>query len=181
MKFSIARVPDDYSRLRRTIDQIVAALEKTVTTLYVSVTQAGCAAATETDLFTYTVPRGTLSSVGDSLEFAACGTFASTASTNKTIRVKWGVLTIYNSGSLAITAASRYWSLRGSVTKVSATSQKCVTEISTNDSALVSSVTYTAATSDLAADVALKVCGQATNANDVVGQRFKVLHAPGTE
>lgn len=177
-KFVIARVPAEVPRLRRTIDQIVAAINQTVTTLVSSVIQAGNTAATETDLFSYTAPVGTLSDVGDSLEFSACGTFAATGSVNKVIKVLFGGTTIYNSGSLAITTA-KSWALFGSVSKVSATSQKCVVTISTSDSALVSSVTYTAAAEALTAAVVLRVRGNGTNANDVIGQQWKVLHSPG--
>jgi hypothetical protein len=177
-KFQIARVPAEDHRLRRTVDQIVAAINLSVTTKASSVTQAGNTAATETDLFSYTAPVGTLSDVGDSLDFIACGTFAATAAVNKVVKVLFGATTIYNSGNLAITTA-KHWSLHGSVTKVSATSQKCVVTISTSDSALVSSVTYTAATEDLASAVILRVRGNGTNTNDVVGQFWKVLHSPG--
>lgn len=177
-KFQIARVPGEDSRLRRSIDRIVTDLNKTVSTLATSTTQTGNTAATETDLFSYTAPIGTLSEVGDSLEFSACGTFAATASTDKVLKVLFGATAIYNSGNLAITTA-KAWSLQGSVTKVAAASQKCVVTISTADSALVSSVTYTAATESLGAAVILRVRGNGTNANDVIGQRWKVLHSPG--
>jgi hypothetical protein len=177
-KFQIARVPDESDRLRRSIDQIILAINQTVTTLKSSTTQAGNTAATETDLFSYTVPVGTLGEAGDSLEFTAYGTFAATASTDKTIKVLFGSTTIYASGSLAITTA-KHWRLQGSVTKISATSQKCVVTISTNDVALVSSVTYSAASEALTAAVVFRVRGNGTNANDVVGQGWKILHAPG--
>lgn len=177
-KFQIARTPGEDHRLRRTIDRIAVAINQCVSTLASSVTQAGNTAATETDLFSYTAPLGTLSDVGDSLEFSACGTFAATASVNKVIKVLFGGTTIYTSGNLAITTA-KHWALHGSVTKVSASAQKCVVTISTSDAALVSSVTYTAAAEALTAAVVLRVRGNGTNANDVIGQRWKVLHSPG--
>lgn len=173
----IARVPQSETRVRRTTDQIVAVLKTMQRSLRSSVTQTGNTAATETDLFSYSVPGGTLAAVGESLEFAATGTFAATASTNKVIKVLFGGTTIYDSGSLAITTANS-WSLRGSVTQVSATSQKCEVTITTSSSVLVASTTYLTAAETLSGIVVLRVRGNGTNANDVLGQRWKVTLSP---
>lgn len=177
MPIQISRVPQAETRLRRTIDQIIAALNSVVTTLVSSVTQTGNAAATETNLFSFTVPGGTLAAAGDSLEFAAAGRFAATASTNKVIKVIYGATTIYDSGSLAITTANS-WSLRGSVTQVSLTVQKTEVVISTSSSVLVSFATYATAAEDLSTAIVLRVRGNGTNVSDVIGERWKVLRSP---
>lgn len=178
MAFStISRDPKANPRTRRALDQLKLLLGVAVVTLDSSVAQAGNTAATETTLFSYTLPMNELSNQ-DSLAFEAAGTFAATASTDKRIKVKFGSTTIYDSGALNI-VASASWSLRGSITRSGLSAQKCDVTITTSSATLMASTTYTSATESLAATVLLVVTGNGTNANDVVGQRFKVIHQPG--
>lgn len=156
---------------------VVSAVNNVSTTLNSSVTQTGNTAATETDLFTYTVPAATLSATGDSLEFIASGTFAGTASVNKKILVYFGGTTVYDSGNLNITSASS-WSLRGSVLRTGATTQKCSVTINTSSATLVAYAVYVTSAETLADPIVLRVRGNGTNANDVVGEFWKVVKVP---
>lgn len=142
-------------------------------TLNTSVTQTGNTAATETDLFSYTVPASTLAATGESLDFSASGTFAATASTDKKVLVYFGATTVYDSGNLAITAANS-WTVRGTVMRSGASTQKCEVTIATSSATLRASASYAAAAETMSDAIVLRVRGNGTNANDVVGQFWKV-------
>lgn len=107
---------------------VVSAVTNVATTLYSSVTSQGNTQPNETDLFSYSVPGGTLAATGDSLEFAGCGTF--TSGTARRLKVKFGSTTVLDTGSFTTTASS--WSIRGSVTRTGATTQKVESAINTS-------------------------------------------------
>lgn len=177
MAFStISRDPKANPRSRRALDQLKQLLNVACVTLKSSVTQTGNTAATETTLFSCVLPANELSNE-DSIEFSASGTFAATAATDKRIKVKFGSTTIYDSGTLAITTAE-HWVLRGTVTRSGTASQKCDVVITTSSSTLPTDTFYGTASETLSSSVTLAITGQGTNASDVVGQRFKVIHQP---
>lgn len=178
MAFStISRDPKANPRSRRALDQLKLLLNVACVTLNSSVTQTGNTAATETTLFSCVLPANELSNE-DSIEFSAAGTFAATAATDKRIKVKFGTTTIYDSGTLAITTAEA-WVLRGTITRSGASSQKCDVVLNTSSTTLPTDTTYATSTESLASSVTLTITGQGTNASDVVGERFKVIHQPG--
>lgn len=142
-----------------------------------SSTQQGNGAGAETDLFSKSVLGNTLSVDGQTLEFDIAGTFAATASTDKRIRVKWGATTIFDSGNLNIIAAND-WAIEGVVMRTGAATQKCIVKISTSSATLVSTADYATAAETLSSPVTLKVTGAGTNANDVVGEVWKVKFLP---
>lgn len=172
----VTRDPTADPRTRRAFDQLNDLLETLPFVLTTSTTQTGNTAATETTLFSYTLLGNELG-LDDSFTFEVCGTFAATASTNKRIKVKFGATTFYDSGNLNITAATN-WTLRGSVTRSTATVQKCEVTFSSSSSTLRADVGYATASETLSAAVAFVVTGNGTNASDVVGERFKVLKVP---
>ena len=178
MAFStISRDPKANVRTRRALDQLKALLNVACVTLDSSVTQTGNTAATETTLFSITLPANELSNE-DSIAFEAAGTFAATAATDKRIKVKFGTTTIYDSGALAIITAET-WVLRGTITRSGSASQKCDVLVATSSATLVAKGTYATAAESLSSSVTLTVTGYGTNASDVVGERFKVIHQPG--
>lgn len=136
-------------------------------------TQVGNTAATETTLFSYAVPAGILSSNGNAVEFYSSGTFATSATVDKRLRVKFGATTILDTGALAITTSAS-WSVRGSCIRTGAATQKCSTTIATSDAALESSASYVATSETLSGAVTLAVTGEGTDASDVVHQFTKV-------
>lgn len=172
----VTRDPTADPRTRRAFDQLNEILKTICYVLTTSVTQTGNTAATETDLFSYSLPANELG-LSDSISFEVCGTIAGTVATNKRIKVKFGATTVYDSGNLAITSATK-WSLRGTITRSTATVQKCEATLATSSSVLRADVGYTTATETLSSAVSLSVTGNGTNASDVVGERFKVTKVP---
>jgi hypothetical protein len=140
-------------------------------------TQTGNTAATETTVATYTIPANTLSTNGNKVIFEAAGTFAATGSTDKQIKILYGASTIFDSGSLNITAAHS-WSLKGKCMRTGATSQKCDVVLTTSDSTVPVLVEYDTAAETLSGTVALAVRANGTNANDVVRETFDVQMVP---
>lgn len=140
-----------------------------------SFTQTGNTAATKTTLFTYTVPADTLSADGACLEFMASGSISGSANTNKRITVEFGATTLLDTTGSAGSFAFD-WTLRGTVIRSGATSQKCEASLSyaTNGDTPTQVQNYIAAAETLSGAVVLKVTGNGTSANDVVGEFWKV-------
>lgn len=139
---------------------------------YTNTTQTGNTAATETDAFSHTLTANTLGSNGESIEFEAAGTFAATASTDKRVKVVFGSTTLFDSGALATTGGTS-WSIRGTIVRTGATTQKANVSFNSSYATLNASAAYTAPTETLANALTLKLTLNGTNANDTVGQFFK--------
>jgi len=182
-------------------------LSNAPTVIASSVTQQGNTQPNETALFVATIPAGTLSATGDSLEFAACGTFTSGGS--RRLRVRFGATStglentiLFDTGSFTTTASD--WSLRGSITRSGATSQKNEVTIITTSTTTTNvfdysnvgggeylkqsyqivekynDVDYTTSSETLADALYLSVTGfHASSSSVVVGERFKVSRFPG--
>ena len=142
-------------------------------TAYLSTTQTGNTAATETNLFSTATAANILDENGDGLHFMAGGTIAATVAVDKRIRVYYGGTTLLDTGALAITAGAD-WVIEGWVIRTGATTQKAVVSIQTSDAALVSTVNYSAPGETLSGAVTLRVTGIGTNASDVVGEMWKI-------
>lgn len=138
-----------------------------------STTTTGNLAATETDLFSHSLTGSTLSANGNTIRFHAAGSFATSLAVDKRLRVKFGATTILDTGVLAVTTLA-FWVLEGECVRTGATTQKCYASISTSYASLSSYAQYTTAAETLSGAVIVKVTGQGTNANDVVGEMFKV-------
>lgn len=141
-------------------------------TIYSNTTQTGNTAATETDAFSHTVVGSTLTTNRDGLEFFAAGTISSTASVDKRIKVKFGATTIFDSGNLAVTTAVS-WSLRGTVIRTGAGTQKATVDFVVGDPAVNPMTSYTTPTETLSGNVTMKLTIQGTNASDVVAELYK--------
>ncbi len=147
------------------------------TLLTSSFTQTGNTAATETTLFTYTVPGGTLSADGMCLEFMASGSISASGNTDKRVRVKFGSTTILDTIGGAGGAAFD-WTLRGTLIRSGAATQKCECVLSYELNGVdqpSQTMNRVGSAETLASDVVLKVTGQGTSANDVVGEFWKVV------
>lgn len=145
-------------------------------TLHVNLTAVGNVGTGEDDLMSFTVPASTLGTNFDWVEFNAAGTFAASIN-NKRIRVKYGAATIFDTGALAITAATD-WSLEGQIIRVGATSQKTFVRLNTSNATLAAYADYATATETLSGTVVLKLTGEATADNDVVQETFTVRYLP---
>lgn len=138
-----------------------------------STTQLGNTALTETDLFTVSVPAGTGTIDGCSLDFVSSGTFATSLSTDKRIRCYWATVLIFDSGNLNITVTSD-WTLYANIIRVDATNFKATVTLNTSSASLSAYADYSTGASTWANANTLKITGQGTNASDVVGELWKV-------
>lgn len=129
-------------------------------------TQAGNATTTETTLRSVTIPGTSLNANGTSIRFKYSGTFAATVNT-KQLKVKFGATTFFDSGALAITAATD-WVIEGEIIRTSATAQKCCATLSTSSATLAAYASYRTAAETLSGNVALVITGQGTANNDIV-------------
>lgn len=144
---------------------------KTSGPLFYSATQTGNATTTETDLFNVSIAANTLNANGETIEFYVAGTFAATAN-NKRLRAYWGATTLLDTGALAITTAQK-WEIRGVIMRTGATTQKSTCSIITSDAALVATTNYQTPGETLSGAVALRITGQGTANNDIVGELLK--------
>ena len=148
-------------------------------THYWNATQTGNAAATETDAFSHTIAAATLNTNGDTIEFEASGTIAASASVDKRIKVIFGTTTIFDTGNLAITAATD-WMLYGTIMRTGAATQKSMVSLNTSSGTLAAYADYAASTETLANALTLKLTVNGTLANDVVAEMYKDKWLPGT-
>lgn len=160
---------------------VVAASRLVPESLASSATQTGNGAGAETTLFTYTVPANTLSTDLDAIEVYASGTTANTTSTNKRIRLKFGATTIFDNVDVNASTPAK-WSLRAVIVRTGAATQKCEATVSCSDglfsSAVVAAtavdVNLVSASETLSGSITLQLTGSGTNANDVVGELWRV-------
>lgn len=143
-----------------------------MTVLYNNFSSVSNSGSTETDLFSYTLPAGTLSTNGETVEGIVAGTFAATAN-NKTLRVKLGATTVFTSGSLAITSATD-WSLSYVLIRVSDTSQKFIGTLSLSNSTTQSFTDYSTAAETLSVSNIINVTGQGTASSDITAEFTKI-------
>lgn len=129
-------------------------------TLNVNTTGVGNVGSGEDDLITYTVVGGTLGSNNDYLSFNAAGTFAASLN-NKRVRTKFGSSTIFDSGALAITAATD-WTAIGSIIRTSSTTFTASVEFSTSSATLSAYADYSTGSETLSSSLILKFTGEAT-------------------
>lgn len=146
-------------------------------TLTTNSTQTGNTAGAETDLFSYSIPAATLGINGNQVRFHYAGTFATSVTTDKRIKVKFGGTTVLDTGSLAATSAAN-WVIEGECTRTGATTQKCYATLNSSFASLSAYAGYSTAAETLSGAVTLKITGQGTNASDVVGEMSKVLFFP---
>lgn len=138
----------------------------TVGTLNVNTTGVGNVGTGEDDLITYSVPGGTLASDGDYITFEAAGTFASSLN-NKRLRFKFGSTTVFDSGALAITAATD-WLAAGTIIRKSATTFTAAVELNTASATLSAYADFVlTGTETLSGALTLKGTGEATATDDV--------------
>ena len=134
-------------------------------TVFVTTTGVGNVGAGEDPLIATTLPAGALANNGESIEVQAEGTFA-TSVNNKRLRAYFGTTAIFDSGSLAITTATD-WSLRCTIIRKTATTQRANCFLSTSSATLSSYADVTAASETLANALTVGVTGEATDNDDV--------------
>lgn len=145
--------------------------------LDVNVTEVGNVTTGEDDLITYTVVGGTLGVNEEYLHFVAAGVFGASAN-NKRLRVRFGSTVLFDSGALAITAATD-WILEGWIVREGQSVQKCMVKLNTSSATLAAYADYAGATEDLATSLVLKVTGEATANDDIVQEDLLVEKGGG--
>lgn len=135
-------------------------------TLDVNHTAVGNVTTGEDDLITYTIPAATLGVAKDRIEIDASGTFANSVN-NKRLRAYFGATLIFDSGALAITAATN-WVFRAAIIRTGAATQESFANLSTSSSTLAAYAFIAAPTETLSGTVIVKLTGEATDTNDVV-------------
>lgn len=157
---------------------VVSAATNLCSLLTSSGVQAGNTAATETTLFTYTVPANTLASDGDCLEFMVSGSMSSAADTNKRVLAQFGATTILDTTSLTLGGFGFDWTMRGTIIRTGAATQKCECSFEYNYSlgeTIGTTLNYITAAETLSGTVVLRIRGNATTANAVLGEFWKVV------
>lgn len=140
--------------------------------LDVNLTEVGNVGVGEDNLITYSVAGNTLSVNEEYLHFIASGIFAASIN-NKRLRAYLGATLLFDSGTLAITAATD-WILEGWIVREGQSVQKCSTKLNTSSATLAAYVDYVGATEDLATTLTLKLTGEATADNDIVQETLVV-------
>jgi len=125
----------------------------------------GNGAGVETTLISYSMLANTLAAAKSFIEIEAFGTFAANAN-NKELKLKLGTTTLYASGSIAANSGS--WSIKAKIIRNSASSQKSIVSIISDNSLVLDDAKYIAVTEDLTTDLAIFCTGNGVGANDVV-------------
>lgn len=146
-------------------------------TLFAYYVSSGNAALTDTDLYRSSVTANTLTNAGDSLYVIAGGTFATSVSTDKRVKLKFNATTVFDSGALSITTAST-WNLTCSLVRVAATTQRTTCNFETSSTSFPGTASHTESSENLAIGNVLRITGGGTNANDTTGATHRVNMEP---
>ncbi len=155
----------------------IASSGRTYQGLTSSAVTTGNSAGSTSSLFSYSIPANTLQSPGDSIEFTAAGTFATSATLNKRILVVYGSTTILDTGALAITTLSS-WGIKGTIMMTGSSAETSTVNINTSNSALTGNSSYTAPLEIVSNAINLVIDGEGTNSNDVVLNMVKISFNP---
>lgn len=148
---------------REGVSSRVKILEKEVEVgLFSSLATLENTGSSETEVFTYTIPRNAL--LGSIFSFGLMGTWASGTGVARRIRVSLGGVTIFDTGILSVTSSTVSWSVSGEVLAVSSTSEKAGVSLISSYESLQAVSNYTALTLDLTTplDFKLFLTGAAT-------------------
>ena len=143
---------------------------------------AGNSGTSETDLYTDTIAASQLGANGDKLEAEYAGSFVSSATATRQIKLYFGGTAIFDTGTLTLSLSSA-WTMYVMLIRVSATTVRYMISLTTEGAALAA---YTAAGElaglDLTATNILKITGQAGGvgaaSNDIVSLLGSVVYVP---
>lgn len=131
----------------------------------------GNSGGAETDLLTKTIDVGTLAKQNSSILLFACGNTAANGN-NKTLKLKFGSTTLFNSGAFAGNNIS--WTLQAEVVRNGAAAEVYWTQFF-GSATLTSGITTGTATESLAISQILKLTGQGTASSDITALYWKLL------
>ena len=144
-------------------------------TLLSTVTEVGNVGTGEDTLITYSLPAFTLQKAGDAVRITAWGTYASNVNT-KRVKMHFGGTATADTTALAINGGS--WRIVCEVFRDTATTQKAIAEIITNNALLVATSNSTAPGETLSGAVTIKCTGEATSNNDIVQEGMLIEYLP---
>lgn len=133
-------------------------------TLHTDTTTVGNSGASETDLMSYLLKATSLNTDKSYLELSAWGTYAANAN-NKTIKLKIGSTTIYDTTSVA--ANDGAWSITAKLIRTAAGSAKSIVEMIAQSALVTKKVEYTAISEDFTTDLTIVVTGQGSSDDDI--------------
>lgn len=134
----------------------------------------------EDTLLSFPLPANTLSADGMSVRLTAYITFAANAN-NKTLKVKFGATTGYDSTALAINNAAAFVRVVMDITRTGAATQMLDITITPDNSiigTLVSREIHTTSAETLSGSVNIIITGEATTTNDIVKSSSQILFFP---
>lgn len=116
----------------------------------------------ETDLYSDTLSAGKLAANGQKISGYYGGIFTGAATSTQRLKVYFGGTAIYDSGALAIGAATDNWAVNVEVIRVSASVVRCIVRATSDFATVVPPVTYTEVTGlTLANTQIIKITGTA--------------------
>lgn len=142
-------------------------------TLSVNSTSTPNSGSGETDLMSYSIPP--LKDNGDEIFVKAWGVFAANAN-NKTIKLKFGGQTIFDTGAIAANNGS--WLIEASILRIGNTTQEIIVSIMSSNTSVVETTTRTAGTQDLTIANTLVLTGQGTSSSDIIQYAMIVKLTP---
>lgn len=141
-----------------------------------TLTDSSNTSTTETDLHSYTLVASLLGINGDSLEFDFCGTFAANAN-NKTVKIKYGATTMFDSTALAVNSGS--WRVIGRIFRTGAATQRFILTASSDNATFPLKTVYGTAAETLSGTVVLKATGQSgTASSDITNTLSEIKWQP---
>jgi len=133
--------------------------------LVIGTSTVGNVGVGEDDLMSWSMPANTLLVNDDSIEIDMAGQFANTAN-NKRLRIYFGSSLVFDTTSLAISAASD-WMVNILVIRTGSATQRVRVDFSSTNSVLATSMKYTATSETMSGAITIKATGEATSNNDV--------------
>lgn len=171
---TFARMIDILENTFSNISTVLAQVKKSAYQLDANIIPAGNVLAAETTMMTYTMQPNVLRKDGYNVNIQAYGTFAANTN-NKQIKLYFGTAVIFDSTALVLNAGT--WMLQAIVTRTGVATQQAIVTVTSSNTTLVNSVSYTVPTQDLTLAVIIKCTGTATATNDIIekGQLIKVF------
>lgn len=154
-------------------------LAKVGGTLYTNTTQVQNGTTVETDLHTQAIAANIMAVDGAGIHFVYAGTIA-TSLNNKTLKVKWGGTTIFDSTAQNPAVASNFI-IEGWIIRTGATTQKCFAKLNITGGSLYTFTGYAAGAETLSGAVTLKLTGQGGASNEIACEASVISYnAPTT-
>lgn len=141
---------------------------------------AGNVGTGDDDLYSDTIAASALNTNGDTISAVYHGQFVGSATSTQRLRVYFAGTNIYDSGALAIGAATNNWTVRVEIIRESSSVVRCSVSISTDFATVFSYSTYTRITGlTLSNTQILKVTGEAAGvgaANDQIVAKLGMVY-----